>query len=200
MRLVIGIVAVVLAGCQAVGNEGQEKREGEWRELQLIQEGKVRPDWVHTGFGAFVVDEGALRTECDARGLGLLVYSKERLGDCQIRVVYKSKDARSNAGVYVRIGEGMLEHVKDKVPAATRKADGGLTPEGLVAMKEASEKELGPWYAVHHGFEVQIADAGDAWHRTGSIYSLAKAEALPERPADGWRTMVITLAGEKVAV
>ena len=100
----------------------------------------------------------------------------------------------------MRIGEGMLEHAKDKVPAATRKADGGLTPEGLVAMKEASEKELGPWYAVHHGYEVQIADAGDAWHRTGSIYSLAKAEALPERPGDGWRTMVITLAGEKVGV
>src|SRR5688572_30573744 len=103
MRLVAGLLAALLVGCQAVGNEGQERPAGEWRALPLIQNGKVHPDWVHTGFGAFVVDEGALRTECDARGLGLLVYSKERLGDCQIRVVYKSKDARSNAGVYVRI-------------------------------------------------------------------------------------------------
>jgi hypothetical protein len=179
---------------------GQERRDGEWQVLPLIQDGKVHPDWVHTGFGGFVVDEGALRTECDAKGLGLLVYQKEKLGDCQIRVVFKSKDARSNAGVYVRIDEGMVEHVKDNVPAAVRKADGGLTPEGQTAMKEASEKELGPWYAVHHGFEVQIADAGDAWHRTGSIYSLAKAGELPAKAADGWRTMVITQAGEKVAV
>jgi len=198
MRVFTGVIGLVLfVACAAIG---QERRDGEWRPLPLIQDGKVHPDWVHTGFGGFVVDAGALRTECDPKGLGLLVYQKEKLSDCQIRVVFKSKDARSNAGVYVRIDDGMVEHVKDKVPAAERKADGGLTPEGMEAMKGASERELGPWYAVHHGFEVQIADAGDAWHRTGSIYSLAKAGELPEKRADGWRTMIITLAGEKVTV
>ena len=198
MRVLNAAVGVVLlVACVAIG---QERRKSEWRALPLIQDGKVHPDWVHTGFGGFVVDEGALRTECDSRGLGLLVYRKEKLGDCQLKVVFKSKDARSNAGVYVRIDDGMVEHVKDKVPAAERKVDGSLTPEGSTAMKEASEKELGPWYAVHHGFEVQIADAGDAWHRTGSIYSLAKAAELPERRADGWRTMIITFKGERVSV
>ena len=65
-------------------------------------------------------------------------------------------------------------------------------------MKEASEKQLGAWYAVHHGFEVQINDAGDSWHRTGAIYSLAEAAALPANPTAEWRTMVITLNGESV--
>jgi hypothetical protein len=128
------------------------------------------------------------------------VYTKEKLGDCQVRIVFKSEHARSNAGVYVRIDDGMLEHLKDDVPAASRTADGSLTPDGLKAMQEASEKALGPWYAVHHGYEVQIADAGDEWHRTGAIYSLAKAADLPPRPADGWRTMIITLQGEQVLV
>ena len=186
-----------LCGCQSAS--GKHATDS-WRPLPLIQDNEVHPAWAHTGFGSFAIDDGALRTDCDPRGLGLLVYQKEKLGDSQIRIVFKSKDARSNAGVYVRINDGMLAHVKDKVPAASRRADGSLTPEGLTAMQEASEKALGPWYAVHHGYEVQIADAGDEWHRTGAIYSLAKASELPSRPADGWRTMIITLRGERVMV
>ena len=38
------------------------------------------------------MDDGALRTDCDPRGLGLLVYQKERLGNCQLRIVFKSKE------------------------------------------------------------------------------------------------------------
>jgi hypothetical protein len=188
----------VLILCHGATAEDKKVDDG-WRALPLISDGKVDPAWVHTGYGGFVVDGEALRTECDPRGLGLLVYSKEKLGDCQIRVVFKAQEARSNSGVYVRIDEGMLDHVKDQVAAAQRKDNGSLTPDGAKAMQEASEKEQGPWYAVHHGFEVQIADAGDAWHRTGSIYSLAKAAELPEKKAD-WRTMMITLRGERVEV
>src|SRR6266550_199921 len=57
-----------------------------WRALPLITDGKVDPNWVHVGWGGFVVDDGVLRTEPAAKGLGLLVYKKERLGNCQIRV------------------------------------------------------------------------------------------------------------------
>jgi hypothetical protein len=53
---------------------------------------------------------------------------------------------------------------------------------------------------VHHGFEVQILDGGDSWHRTGAIYSLAEAAPVPEKPAAEWRTMIITLEGERVTV
>src|SRR5688572_11572741 len=200
MRWVSAIAIVLLIVIGRDVGYGQNQNGTGWRALPLIKDGKVDPAWAHTGFGSFAVDDGALRTDCDERGLGLLVYTKEKLGDCQIRVVYRTKDPRSNAGVYVRIGDGMIEHLKDKVPAASRKPGGGLTDAGLAAMQEASDKALGPWYAVHHGFEVQISDAGDAWHRTGSIYSLAKAGELPEKKPDGWRTMVITLKGESVLV
>src|SRR5262245_11437409 len=70
---------------------GAEDSSPAWRQLPLITNGKVNHNWVHTGWGGFVVDGDALRTECDPRGLGLLVFKKERFGDCQFRVVYKSK-------------------------------------------------------------------------------------------------------------
>jgi hypothetical protein len=66
-------------------------------------------------------------------------------------------------------------------------------------LMEASEKQVGAWYPVHHGYEVQICDTGDAYHRTGAIYSLARAATLPE-PTSPWRTMIITLRGEKIEV
>src|SRR3712207_5806562 len=30
-----------------------------------------------------------------------------------------------------------------------------------------------PWFAVHHGYEVQILATGDEWHATGCIYSMS---------------------------
>jgi hypothetical protein len=63
----------------------------------------------------------------------------------------------------------------------------------------ASEAGIGPWFAVHHGYEVQICDEGDAIHRTGSIYSLAKSAAPVKKPTE-WKTMVITLKGDLVLV
>ena len=176
-----------------------QKLSKEWRPLHLITDGKVDPAWFHTGYGTFTVDDGALRTDCDEKGLGLLVYGKEKFGDCQIRVVYRSKDPKSNAGVYIRIDDGILQKAGEK-PAPASRENGKLTAQGLDAMTQASEKDLGPWYAVHHGYEVQIADAGDEMLRTGAIYSLAKAEAAPPSEPGAWRTMVITLKGEQVTV
>jgi hypothetical protein len=61
-------------------------------------------------------------------------------------------------------------------------------------------REEGPWFAVHHGYEVQITDAGDPLHRTGSIYSLAPSSAVsPKRPEE-WKTMIITLEGRRISV
>ena len=201
--LAVGLLSLLVHDGAEVGaaSEGAKSEQQGWRSLPLIADGKVDPAWFHTGYGTFAVDDRALRTDCDERGLGLLVYGKEAFGDCQLRVVYRSKDPRSNAGVYVRIDDGILKTKGQEVPPARREA-GRLTDAGLRAMQEASEKELGPWYAVHHGYEVQIADAGDEMHRTGAVYSLAKAEAPPPPPKDrdGWRTMVITLRGEHVLV
>jgi hypothetical protein len=175
----------------------EPKAEPAWRSLPLIKDGKVDPGWTHVGWGGFVVDDGALRTECDAKGLGLLVYNKERLGNCQIRVVYKTKEARSNSGVYVRLADGMLE--QGPGAAFERDASGKPSSDSAEKMKASSERDEGPWFAVHHGYEVQIADGGDAWHRTGAIYSLAPSSAVVKNPGE-WKTLVITLTGNRVLV
>lgn len=56
-----------------------------------------------------------------------------------------------------------------------------------------------PWFAVHKGYEVQIQDTGDEFHRTGAIYSLSPAKEFPASE-DGWNTMEIELAGQTTRV
>jgi hypothetical protein len=56
-----------------------------------------------------------------------------------------------------------------------------------------------PWYPVHYGYEVQIEDEGDEFHRTGAIYSMSRADTFPPSE-DGWNTMEITLDGQRTTV
>ena len=201
MRNVLLLAALLAASVLwSGGAAGDGQPDRPWRTLPLIEAGKVHRDWVQTGWGRFAVEDGFLRTDCDEKGMGLLLYTKEKFGDCEIRVVYRCKDAKSNAGVFVRIDDGILKRVDEKAPAVQRDKNGKLSKEMLGKLMEASEKELGPWYAVHHGYEVQISDTGDPYHRTGAIYSLAKAAPLPEMPAGEWRIMVVTLDGDRVRV
>ncbi len=68
----------------------------------------------------------------------------------------------------------------------------------MAKVKKAAENDEGAWFAVHHGYEVQIAGGGDRFHRTGAIYSLAPSDAVA-KPGE-WQTMVITLKGTEIAV
>ncbi len=179
---------------------GQGSAPAGWRVLPLVVNGKLDSAWKHVDWGGFDVDQGAARAQPDPRGMGLLVYTREKFGDCQIRVTYRSEKPSSNSGVYIRIDDGILSKIGEKTQGVERKSDGSLSPEMVNRMKESSEKQVAAWYPVHHGFEVQIQDNGDAWHRTGAIYSLAEAAALPPQPESGWRTMIITLDGERVTV
>src|SRR5436190_4091759 len=173
--------------------------EKDWRALPLIKDGKVHPNWGRTGWGGFSVDGDTIRTECDPRGLGLLVYQKEKLGNCQIRVVFKTKDERSNSGVYVRIDDGILKQIGKHGPTFDRDANGKISDASMEKAKAEAEKEAGPWFAVHRGFEVQIAGGGDTWHRTGAIYSLAQSKVESKKPGE-WQTMLITLDGTHIYV
>lgn len=189
--------ALGLAGLAVSLHPAATAADSAWRALPLITAGKVDANWVQVGWGGFSVDDGALRTDCDARGLGLLVYRKERLGDCQIRVVFKTETARSNSGVFVRMTDGILNRV-GRPGAAFDRSSGKISKESMDQMKESADREEGPWFAVHQGYEVQIMDSGDARHRTGAIYSFNGSTA-EHRPGE-WRTMIITLAGERIAV
>ena len=170
-----------------------------WRSLPLIADGKVDPNWIQVGWGGFIVDDGMLRTHPSGKGLGLIVYKTEKLGNCQIRVVFKAREAKCNSGVYVRLDDGILEQVGQPGAVFDRDASGRISKESMARMQESGERDEGPWYAVHHGYEVQIADTGDAMHRTGAIYSLAPSSAAAKKAGE-WRTMMITLAGERISV
>jgi hypothetical protein len=125
-------------------------------------DGKSLAGWEHVGPGKFVLEDGVLRTE---GGMGLLWYTREKFGNCTIRVVYKTTEEASNSGVFIRF----RERPKDE------------------------------WYSVHHGYEVQICDSADPFHRTGAVYSMAKADKQPGKVGE-WNTMEITLEGEKILV
>ncbi len=200
MRSMIPGAVLLLVPCLWAGAGGSAQPDRPWRTLPLITDGQVDRNWTHIGWGGFVIDNGSLRTECDEKGMGLLLYQKEKFGNCQIRVVYRARDARSNAGVFVRIDDGILKKLNDKPAPVRRNKDGKLSKEALQRLMEASEQEQGPWYAVHHGYEVQICDESDAYHRTGSIYSLAKAAPAPKKAPEDWRTLVITLQGKLILV
>jgi hypothetical protein len=64
--------------------------------------GKDLDGWVMTGPGEFVVEDGAMKT---VGGMGLLYYSREKFGNCTIRVVFKTASERANSGVIVRLPE-----------------------------------------------------------------------------------------------
>jgi len=195
------LLLVATVGCSFSGRHGTESRaEPAWRPLPLTADGNVHPAWIHVGWGGFSVDDGALRTECDPRGLGLLVYQKERLGNCQIRVVFKTKDTNSNSGVYVRLSDGILDQVGRPGAEFDRNPSGKPSEESMRKMKESGEREEGPWYAVHHGYEVQIAGGGDQFHRTGAIYSLAPSSMLSKRAPGEWKTMIISLDRDRIFV
>ena len=170
----------------------------EWRNLPLIKDGKTHPDWVQIGYGHMAVEDGTIRTEPAPEGLGLFTYKKEKLGNCQIRVVFKAKDQRANAGVYVRIADGILNQIKQPGAPFDRDASGKPSDASMEKVKASAEREEGAWYAVHNGYEVQIAGGGDELHRTGAIYSLAPSTSVA-RPGE-WQTMIITLDGTKISV
>jgi hypothetical protein len=193
-RFLIFTLLGALAG-QALADDAKP-----WRVIPLITDGKIDGAWKHLGWGGFAIDGGALRTDCDDRGMGLLFYAAEKFGDCQLRVVYRCERPKSNAGVYVRLDDGILKRVGEKSPEVQRDANGKLSKEMVDRLKEASEKHLGAWYPVHHGYEVQIMDTTDPFHRTGAIYSLTKADPVLPKPQTAWRTMIITLEGERITV
>lgn len=57
------------------------------------------------------------------------------------------------------------------------------------------------WFAVHHGYEVQILDHGaDEWHSTGAIYSLSKASGKAAKASGEFNTMEIRLEGQRTLV
>lgn len=71
-------------------------------DFQPIYNGRDLTGWQMVGPGRFVIEDGLMKTE---GGMGLLYYTKERLGDCVVRVVFKTTGPRDNSGVVIRLPE-----------------------------------------------------------------------------------------------
>ena len=130
---------------------------------RVLFDGMSLDGWAKIGPGRFVIEDHLLRTE---GGMGLLWYTRQKFGNCVIRVEYKVANENSNSGVFVRI--------------AAEPAD--------------------PGFAVHHGYEIQIQDNNDEFHRTGAVYSISPAKAGAAKRPGEWNTMEITLNGDRISV
>ncbi len=62
------------------------------------------------------------------------------------------------------------------------------------------ERPSDPMQAVNQGYEVQIDNTGDEYHRTGCLYSLTKAKKAVNAKVNKWNKMVITLDGKRTIV
>jgi hypothetical protein len=57
-----------------------------------------------------------------------------------------------------------------------------------------------PWVAVNQGYEIQICDAAQAKHNTGSVYSFQAASHMPTNPAGKWNDYDIKVVGQHYTI
>ena len=153
--LIPAIAAFCVAGCGTV-----PAHHSAWRPLF---DGRSLDGWRMTGPGELRLEKGELVTY---GGMGLLWYSKEKFGNCELQVRFKLSAPDDNSGVFIRIPEPPSD----------------------------------PWYAVNHGYEVQIANVGEDHHRTGCLYSLTKAQNKVDAKINDWSTMLVRLEGKRTVV
>src|SRR5690242_6142241 len=72
---------------------------GGWRPLF---DGTSTNGWQMTGPGEFKLENGELVTH---GGMGLFWYTREKFGDCRIRIMFQPTSSEDNSGVFIRIPE-----------------------------------------------------------------------------------------------
>ena len=137
----------------------------DWRPLF---DGKDLDGWKHVGKGNMTVENGLIQTH---GGMGLLYWTREKLSNCVLRVVYKMRDNNDNSGVFIRI------------PSAPT--------EPWMPVNKGYEVQID-----NH----PETGGEDKYHVTGTLYSLTKPLAFPGKPGPEWNTMEITLDGPRTIV
>lgn len=141
------------------------ENNSEWRQLF---NGRDLTGWEHVGGGYMTVENGLIKTN---GGMGLLYWTKKKVGNCTIRIVYKMRDENSNAGVFIRIP---IEPREEWMPVFYG-------------------------YEVQIDNHPELSNE-DEYHRTGTLYSLTKPLAIAGKPGPEWNTMEITMDGLKTIV
>lgn len=155
----------VNSGDRPVAIQLKTSQTDRWRPLF---NGNNLDGWKHVGKGKMLVEKGMIR---GSGGMGLLYWSKEKLSNCTLRVVYRMQKENSNSGVYIRIP---LEPREEWMPV-----------------------HYG--YEVQIDNHPETSNE-DEYHVTGTLYSLTKPLAKPGKPGPQWNTMDITLDGPRTIV
>src|SRR5579863_5498300 len=99
-RLLILISAAVIFGtAPGHAQSTPPPKSAGWTQLF---NGHTLDGWEHVGPGSFSIVEGLLKTH---GGMGLLWYTKEKIGRATLRVVFQTVRDDSNSGVFIRIPE-----------------------------------------------------------------------------------------------
>ena len=146
-------------------------------ERRQLFNGKDLEGWEHVGPGRVYVEDGLMKTE---GGMGLLWYTREKLGDCTLRVVFKTTTADDNSGIFIRIPR--------PVETPWQAVNWGYEVQILETFPADYER------SEHQKKE------GDDWHTTGAIYSMSPALKQPQKPAGEWNTMEIALDGDRTVI
>ncbi len=130
--------------------------------------GKDLTGWKHVGGGSRYVENGLLASK---GGMGLLYWTGGKLGNCQIRVVYKMQKFNSNAGVFIR------------VPV------------------EPKEEWMPVFYGYEVQIDNHPETSNeDEYHISGTLYAFTKPKSKPGKPGPEWNTLLITLDGPRTIV
>ncbi len=154
------LAALGLVSCGTYSSDSPSAANRGWRTLF---DGTSKEGWEMAGPGELVLQDGELETR---GGMGLLWYAQEKLGNCQIRVVFKPTQKEDNSGVFIRI----------------------------------ADRPIDPWIGVNKGYEIQIDNTGDEYHRTGCLYSLTQAKKAVDAKVGEWNTFLITLDGPRTII
>jgi hypothetical protein len=160
MKRVLLILA--LAALAALPAAAQE--EG-WKQLF---NGKDLTGWKHVGPGKMYVEDGLIKTD---GGMGLLYWTRGKVSDCVIRVVFRMRDKNDNSGVFIRIP---IEPREEWMPV-----------------------HYG--YEVQIDNEPEKSNEDD-YHYTAGLYSLTKPLVKAGKPGPEWNTMEITLQGPRTVI
>lgn len=163
------LAALLLLPAAAVGQQAPS--------TEPLFNGRDLTGWAHVGKGRVFVDDGLLKTE---GGMGLLWYTREKLGDCTVRVVYRTTTTDDNSGIFIRIPEPPKDPWQ--------------------AVHTGYEIQILENFPAHYKRSTHQLEHGMAWHTTGAIYSISPATAAPQHPAGEWNTMEIQLRGARTII
>lgn len=155
LHILFGLLAVFSLAVQAQS----------WKQLF---NGHDLSGWKHVGPGEMTVENGLIETH---GGMGLLYWAGGKIGNCELRVVYKMRDENDNSGVFIRI--------------PTEPQDAWMPVNHGYEVQIDNHPERG---------------GEDDYHVTGTLYSLTKPLAKPGKPGPQWNEMLIRLEGLRTVV